>query len=51
MQKFENNMSVKNKPTISKGKGKDFTQVKFVPDLKRYFFSLSVFPPSKGTRM
>jgi DNA topoisomerase-2 len=35
MQKFENNMSVKNKPTISKSKGKDFTQVKFIPDLKR----------------
>ncbi len=35
MQKCENNMSVKNKPTITKAKGKGFTQVKFIPDLKR----------------
>jgi DNA gyrase/topoisomerase IV subunit B len=40
MQKFKNNMSVKNKPTLSKGKGKDFTQVKFIPDLKRSSYIL-----------
>eukprot|EP00924_Labyrinthula_sp_SR-Ha-C_P006810 augustus_masked-scaffold_8-processed-gene-1.4-mRNA-1 protein AED:0.09 eAED:0.09 QI:0/-1/0/1/-1/1/1/0/1582 len=36
VQRWEKNMSVKNKPTLTKAKGKDFTKISFKPDYKRF---------------
>ena len=37
IQTFSNNMSEKTKPTITKSKGKPYTQITFIPDLKQFF--------------
>ena len=36
VQVFENNMNIKNKPTITKFTGKPYTQIDFSPDLDRF---------------
>ena len=36
IQTFEKNMSIKNKPVISKFSGKPYTQIDFYPDLNRF---------------
>jgi len=36
VMKFENNMSIKNKPKITSNKGKSYTKVSFIPDFERF---------------
>ena len=36
IQKFENNLSKKNKPKITKNNGKSYTKISFIPDLEKF---------------